>query len=207
MESRSEFRSAKFQFRVILVLPTRQTHSMNQEILIHSHSTICGHRTILIATDFSSSSTFIMDWTAENLIRNGDKIILLHVIQDIDTGPDMDDDADIIEMVNIASDTTAIQVATQTSVSCLEESIDGFDRIFAANKILDYDIQKVICTGAPGPTIVAKAAEIHPNMVIMGTHGRTGFSELIMGSVSSYVNKHCKQCPVVVVKSNHAKSE
>ncbi len=52
--------------------------------------------------------------------------------------------------------------------------------------------------GNPGVEIV-KAAE-SCDLVVMSTHGNTGFMRLLMGSVAEYVVRHTK-CPVMAVKN------
>ena len=58
--------------------------------------------------------------------------------------------------------------------------------------------------GNAGPTLV-RASE-HADFVVMGTHGRSGISRLLMGSVANYVLRHA-QCPVVLVKGVDVKKE
>jgi universal stress protein A len=52
--------------------------------------------------------------------------------------------------------------------------------------------------GRPAEEIVAAAGKGKSNLIVLGTHGRSGLSHLLMGSVSERVVRHA-QCPVVVV--------
>ena len=54
---------------------------------------------------------------------------------------------------------------------------------------------------APDPAleIVAHAKEMHADLIVIGTHGRTGVSRLIMGSVAEHVVRTAP-CPVLVVR-------
>ena len=54
---------------------------------------------------------------------------------------------------------------------------------------------------APDPAIdiVDYAKEIHADLIVIGTHGRTGVSRLIMGSVAEHVVRTAP-CPVLVVR-------
>ena len=47
--------------------------------------------------------------------------------------------------------------------------------------------------------IVETAEEVGCDLIVMGTHGRTGFSRLLMGSVAESVLPKAT-CPVLVVK-------
>lgn len=53
--------------------------------------------------------------------------------------------------------------------------------------------------GAPGPAIVQSAHGWNADMIVMGTHGRTGLSRLLMGSVAEHVVRHAS-CPVLTIK-------
>jgi nucleotide-binding universal stress UspA family protein len=55
-----------------------------------------------------------------------------------------------------------------------------------------------VVEGAAGGMIVDRAAVRGADLVVMGTHGRTGLSGLVMGSVAEDVLRHAP-CPVLVV--------
>jgi nucleotide-binding universal stress UspA family protein len=46
--------------------------------------------------------------------------------------------------------------------------------------------------------ILAAAAEWHPDLIVIGSHGRTGVGRLFLGSVAEHVMRHA-DCPVEVV--------
>ena len=54
-------------------------------------------------------------------------------------------------------------------------------------------------TGDPAHTIVRVAEEEDVDMIVMASHGRTGLTRLLMGSVAEVVVRHAK-CPVLTVK-------
>jgi hypothetical protein len=54
-------------------------------------------------------------------------------------------------------------------------------------------------SGSPAPTIVAFAKEWDADLVIMGSHGRTGVARLLLGSVARNVLHHAS-CSVLVVR-------
>jgi nucleotide-binding universal stress UspA family protein len=57
----------------------------------------------------------------------------------------------------------------------------------------------LIWSGDPGESIVAAAEAEGANLIVVGSHGRTGFNRSLMGSVSDYVIRHAR-APVVVVR-------
>lgn len=52
--------------------------------------------------------------------------------------------------------------------------------------------------GQPKQEILSTAAEWSADLIILGTHGRTGFDHFISGSVSESVARH-SICPVIIV--------
>jgi nucleotide-binding universal stress UspA family protein len=48
--------------------------------------------------------------------------------------------------------------------------------------------------------ILRVAEEVHSDLIVMGTHGRTGLTRLLMGSVAEHVVRKAA-CPVLTVKT------
>jgi nucleotide-binding universal stress UspA family protein len=60
------------------------------------------------------------------------------------------------------------------------------------------EIEKKLVEGDAGEALVAESASAE--LVVVGSHGRTGFKAALLGSVSRHVISHAA-CPVVVVKA------
>ena len=56
----------------------------------------------------------------------------------------------------------------------------------------------ILLEGTPDEAISEAAAREGADLIIMGSHGRTGISRLVQGSVSSHVIAHA-HCPVMTV--------
>ena len=56
--------------------------------------------------------------------------------------------------------------------------------------------------GIPDAEIVMFATDQNADLIVMGSHGRTGISRLVMGSVAEAVMRRAR-CPVMVVKHPH----
>jgi nucleotide-binding universal stress UspA family protein len=54
--------------------------------------------------------------------------------------------------------------------------------------------------GEPAPVILAVAKQIGADLIVIGTHGRTGLRRLLMGSVAEQVVRKAS-CPVLTVKN------
>jgi len=61
-------------------------------------------------------------------------------------------------------------------------------------------VEYLIADGVPAEEIVRTATDHHCDMIVMGTHGRTGLGRLMMGSVAEEVVRKAP-CPVLTLKS------
>ena len=76
------------------------------------------------------------------------------------------------------------------------------ERMLAAVKPTDpaVPVRYHLLSGDPAKEIVRLADEENVDMIVMGTHGRTGIGRMLMGSVAESVVRHAK-CPVMTFKS------
>jgi len=63
----------------------------------------------------------------------------------------------------------------------------------------DVPVDTLVMSEPVGPAIVAASRDCQADLVVMATHGRSGVSRLLMGSVAEYVLRHA-DCPVLTVK-------
>jgi nucleotide-binding universal stress UspA family protein len=59
--------------------------------------------------------------------------------------------------------------------------------------------ERRLLTGSPADTIVEVAAAENVDLIVMGTHGRTGLRRLLMGSIAEAVVRTAP-CPVLIFK-------
>ena len=59
--------------------------------------------------------------------------------------------------------------------------------------------ESLLVQGTPTQTIVDTAGEQGVDLIIMGTHGRTGLAHVLLGSVAEHVVRQ-GSCPVLVVR-------
>jgi nucleotide-binding universal stress UspA family protein len=62
----------------------------------------------------------------------------------------------------------------------------------------DLTVEQHILTGDITQEIIELAKNCNASLIVMGTHGRTGFNHFISGSVAENVTRHAK-CPVLIV--------
>ena len=86
------------------------------------------------------------------------------------------------------SQTILLQQAEE-NISQLIKMYDGVDQIM-----------RFTPEGFPRKEIINTAKEWGADLIVMGTHGRTGLTHLLVGSVAEYVIKHAG-VPVMVISS------
>lgn len=145
---------------------------------------------IVCATDFSSSSRLALDAalaTARGLGAAGFR--LLHVDE-------------TIERFAAATDAEA---RFAQEYARLQDEARALTEKLAAETRAASGLQVVAAfrTGSPYLEIVRYADEERADLVVVGSHGRTGLKRVIMGSVAERVVRHA-HCAVLTVKGEAA---
>jgi len=76
------------------------------------------------------------------------------------------------------------------------------EKMSAALQAEGFTVKYVVQFGEPASVIVDTAAQLHVEAIVMSTHGRSGISRWIFGSVTNKVLS-LAECPVLVVPSEH----
>jgi nucleotide-binding universal stress UspA family protein len=92
---------------------------------------------------------------------------------------------------------TAVSVAPESRN--LPEAEDIVQEMLQEAAVRGISPRPVVVAGRPEEAIVAAAARQAADLIIMGSHGRTGLTRLLMGSVTERVIG-LASCPVMVVK-------
>ena len=128
-------------------------------------------RRILVATDFSSQAKKALDWGRYLAEHFPAKLVSLHVIEIFKL-------ADVEYRISGSDPLGQLREQSQSSMAELKRSMP--------------DSETHILEGSPRPLIVEFALESDCQMIVMGTHGRSGLAQLFLGSVAEYVVRHSK---------------
>ncbi len=63
----------------------------------------------------------------------------------------------------------------------------------------DVAFEHEVLFGFPGSVLLDYAKQHHIDVIVMATHGRSGLSRVLMGSVAETVMRHA-ECPVMTIK-------
>jgi nucleotide-binding universal stress UspA family protein len=136
---------------------------------------------ILHPTDFSPAAAAAFEFACALARDHNASLILLHVAQQ--------------PVTNIAGMPVVPPSPPQINRKGLDAQLRA---IAAANPQLRVECS--LREGEPAGTIVNVARDRACDAIVMGTHGWTGLSRLLMGSVAEQVVRRAT-CPVVTVKS------
>jgi nucleotide-binding universal stress UspA family protein len=70
----------------------------------------------------------------------------------------------------------------------------------------DYTVLRNVRHGSPFLEIIRYAKELDIDLIVMGTHGRTGLAHVLLGSVAEKVVRKAP-CPVLTVRHGEHKFE
>ncbi len=136
-------------------------------------------RTILHATDFSESSDFAFRLACTLARDYGARLIVLHV----------------------AAPPPAAGFAEGILIPEVVQSHEEERRALEAiqPKCAKIVVERRLVEGEAATEILRAARESGADVVMLGTHGRSGLTRLLMGSVAEHVVRQAT-CPVVTVK-------
>lgn len=87
----------------------------------------------------------------------------------------------------------------QLLTSATESARRQMERLVKTARAAGVKATSAIVQGVPADSIVRAARAKHADLLVMGTHGRTGFSRFLLGSVASRVVA-TSPCPVLTVR-------
>jgi nucleotide-binding universal stress UspA family protein len=142
-------------------------------------------RRILVPTDFSPSSAKALTYAAAFAEKFGAEVLLLHVVQDL--------------AVFIPEAVLACPPPTPPVEQFIKAARTALDRAIAGVEQRGFTIRPEVAEGTPYEEIVCLARERDVDLIVMGTHGRTGLAHALMGSVAEKVVRRAP-CPVLTVR-------
>ncbi len=140
---------------------------------------------ILYATDYSKASARALDEAIALAKQNAAELLVLHVIDPVPPYV-AGDDIGGAELYMKLEETT--KQDAETSMNKLMEKL----------RKLKVNAKSLLLRGTAPEQIVKTAKSRRANLIVIGTHGRTGLSKLLMGSVANKVVSTA-HCPVLSV--------
>lgn len=140
---------------------------------------------ILVPTDFSKSSENALRYAVAFVEKFGAQLSLLHVVQDLTWF--------IPEAILVAP--AAIPPVEQFHTAALT----ALERMIKGLNLPGITVHPEVRQGAPFHAIIEYAREKNIDLIVMGTHGHTGLTHVLVGSTAEKVVRKAP-CPVLTVR-------
>jgi len=139
-------------------------------------------QTILVGTDFSSYSDQALNYALNFAEKFSAEILLIHVIESLNYS--------VTDSMTILGHEQALSV---TATALLENQVKGLND-------QSIVIKSHLTHGSAYQEIIKKAEDEGVDLIVLGTHGRSGMEHLLLGSVTERVVRTAS-CPVLTVRS------
>ena len=146
---------------------------------------------IVVGVDGSDASDEALRWAAEEARLRSAGLVAVHAWSFVPAQPIGDPGMLAMPAGDLPGQLQAEGEAAQTSLdSAVTDALGAEPAV---------EVQKRLVEGDAGEVLVAESKEAE--LVVVGSHGRSGFKAALLGSVSRHVVDHAA-CPVVVVKAS-----
>jgi len=148
-------------------------------------------RRILVPVDFGEPSGVALDYATELAAKLDAEVVVLHVYE--------------IPMLSVPD---APWVISSDVISSIEAASKvALERIIVHHKRPSVRMVPLLRAGDARTQIEAATKESGADLVVMGTHGRRGFSRMLLGSVAEFVTR-TSSVPVLTVRQGaHVEGE
>jgi len=133
---------------------------------------------ILVPIDFSPSSEEALDYACELAGKLGA----------------------VVHLVNALGPVGELPLSQQMLDELAGEHERGLDELMARRRRVAAFGPRIVEAADPRDLILAAAARVDADLIVMGTHGRRGLSRFVLGSVAEDVVRR-SPCPVLAVRS------
>jgi universal stress protein A len=143
-------------------------------------------RRLIHATDFSRASGRALTSAIQIAKRNKAELLLLHVIEPVTP--------------YLAPDQYAgPELYVELEAAAKRKAESGLSSLMKKAKKAKVKAKTLLLKGTPHNQIVKAAKNRRADLIVIGTHGRTGISKFFMGSVAGRVIAMA-HCPVLTVR-------
>lgn len=143
---------------------------------------------ILVPTDFSETSEMALDYAITLASRFGASLHLLHVVDD-----------PIVAGVAFGSEVYIASVPTIRD-GLVDDAAAKLSQLLPRAQARSVAARSEVRIGRAAETIREVAGQERCDLIVMGTHGRSGMAHLLLGSVAEKTVRSAP-CPVLTVRT------
>ena len=141
-------------------------------------------KSILFATDFSESSDHAFEYAFTVAKRFDARLLVLHVINEL------------VDLRGFYVPHISIDKLEEEMAESAGKMMDKFIKVHSQG----YEqIEPIVVAGIPYDEILKKGEEESVDMIVLGTHGRTGLDHVLFGSTAEKVVRKSK-VPVMTIR-------
>jgi len=138
-------------------------------------------KTILHPTDFSDASAHALKMASMLAKDYNAHLLLLHTI----------------ELPVYFGELGVSFYPPDNTTEAIRDRLDALIETLAPVKA-----EAIVIDGIAAPDILRVASERHADLIVLGSHGRTGIGRVLMGSVAEEIARKAP-CPVLIVRQKH----
>ena len=150
-------------------------------------------KAIVVGVDGSDASTEALRWAADEARLRFAPLVAVHAWSFVAAQPIGDPGMLAMPAGDLAGQLDAENEAARGALDAIVAEALGTDA--------GVEVEKRLVEGDAGDALVAASASAE--LLVVGSHGRSGFKAALLGSVSRHVVSHAA-CPVVVVKATES---
>ena len=158
---------------------------------------------ILVPTDFSAQAKAALDVALREAELHQASLTLMHVLQHhphtevtyLRGNPE--------DQRGLSTEFGSLQALDRQEPLVLrrdhvEETLSQLRALVPQSFTRNWEVE--VASGDPADAIIHMAQDCQADLIVMGTHGRTGLAHVFLGSVAEKVVRHAS-CPVLVARS------
>jgi nucleotide-binding universal stress UspA family protein len=143
-------------------------------------------RSILLPTDFSECADCALPYATDLARLMKARLVCLHVVESV---------MPPVGYAQVVEPLPAVDIGMQLEESATRE----LPKLAAREECAGLDVEEVLAHGDAAGEIVRVAREHDVDLIVISSHGRTGWGRMLFGSTAESVVRHA-HCPVLVVK-------
>ncbi|MGH2349075.1 MAG: universal stress protein [bacterium] len=141
-------------------------------------------RRILVPTDFSRDADLALQWGVRLGTLMKAEVTVLFVL-----------DLSLGAISGLPPEMASMYATGDLLAQVRREAADEMARLGRRHP----RVKRLIREGSPRPEILRTADRLRADMIVMGTHGRSGLAHVVFGSVAEHVVRYAKM-PVLTVR-------
>ena len=111
-----------------------------------------------------------------------------------------------VKVLNVVNNTEYLDYPAGVTEDQLNQARELVNRASQKLRTAGFKVESAVCRGEAREGIIDSAEEWHADLIVLGSHGRTGLGRFLLGSISDAVIRHAR-CSVEIVRFIQGKDQ